>query len=52
MGKILTNTAKLITVDDTVKSNVLGFRDNSSYDIQRYASSDEAFDNLSGKKDW
>jgi hypothetical protein len=42
---------KLITIDDTVKTNVLGFRDNNfSYDIQRYISNGEAYDNLSGKK--
>jgi hypothetical protein len=42
---------KLITVDDTVKTNVLGFRDNSFCDIQQYVSNDQAYDNLLGKKD-
>jgi hypothetical protein len=28
MGKILTNVFELITVDDTVQTNVLGFRNN------------------------
>jgi hypothetical protein len=51
MSKILTNILKLVTVDDTVKTNVLGFRDNYSCDIQRYVSNDQAYYKLSGKKD-
>jgi hypothetical protein len=36
---------KLITVHDTVKTSVLSwFRDNFSYDIQRYISNDQACD--------
>jgi hypothetical protein len=42
----------LIAVDDTVKTDVLGFRDNNfSYCVQRYLSSDHAYDKLSGKKE-
>jgi hypothetical protein len=44
-------TLKLITVDDTVKTNVPGFRDNFSCDVQKYIWNDQACDNLSGKKD-
>jgi hypothetical protein len=44
---------KLITVDDTVKANVLGFRyTNFWYDIEQYVSNDQAHDKFSGKKDW
>jgi hypothetical protein len=43
---------KIITVDDSVKTNVLGFRVKTfSYDIQRYVSNDQAYYNVSGKKD-
>jgi hypothetical protein len=43
---------KLITVDVTVKTNVLGFRDNNFFsDIQLYISDDQDYDKLSGKKD-
>jgi hypothetical protein len=39
-----------MTVDDTEKTNVLGFRDNNfSYGIQRYVS---PMIKLSGKEDW
>jgi hypothetical protein len=41
---------KRIAVKETVKTNVLGFRDIFSYDIQRCVSNDEAHDNISGKK--
>jgi hypothetical protein len=30
----------------------VGFRDNFSYDIQRYVSNDQAYGKLSGNKDW
>jgi hypothetical protein len=44
---------KLITVDDTVKTNVLGFRNNNfSYGVQRYVSNSQVCGKLSGKKDW
>jgi hypothetical protein len=43
---------KLNTVDDTVRTNVLGFEDiNFSSDIKRYLSSDHASDKLSDKED-
>jgi hypothetical protein len=43
---------KLITVDDTAKTNILGFRDNHfSYGVQGYLSNDRAYDKLSAKKD-
>jgi hypothetical protein len=43
---------KLITVDDTEKTNVLGFRDNNfSFDIERYVSNDQAYDKFSGRED-
>lgn len=45
LGKILTNrlSLKLITVHDTVKSNVIGFNENSSsHGIQRYLLNDHA----------
>jgi hypothetical protein len=46
------NILKLITIDDTVKTNVLGFEDNNfSCDIQRYVSNDQAYDKLSDRKD-
>jgi hypothetical protein len=38
-------------VNDSAKTNVLGFRNNFSYDVQLYVSNDQASDNLSGKKD-
>jgi hypothetical protein len=51
MGKILISL-KLITADDTVKTNFLGLRvNNFSYDIQQCILNDQAYDNLSGKKD-
>jgi hypothetical protein len=44
MSKILKKSLKLITVHDTVKTNVLGFRDNNlSYDIQRHLSNGHAY---------
>jgi hypothetical protein len=46
-------SSKIITADDTVKTNDLGFRDNNfSHDIQQYVSNDQAYDKLLGKKDW
>jgi hypothetical protein len=43
---------KLITVDDTVDTNILGFMDNNfSYGIQRYLFNDHAYDKLSGNED-
>jgi hypothetical protein len=46
------NTLKLGTVDDTEKTNVLGFWvNNFSYDIQRYLPNDHAHDKLSGRED-
>jgi hypothetical protein len=42
---------KLIAVDDTVKTSVLGLRIIFSYDIQRYVPHDQAYDMLSANKD-
>jgi hypothetical protein len=43
----------IITLNDTVKTNVLRFRNNNfSYDIQRHLSNYQAYDKLSGNKDW
>jgi hypothetical protein len=42
---------KLIILDDTVNTVVLGFRYNDLlYDIQRYISDNQACDKLSGRK--
>jgi hypothetical protein len=43
---------KVIAVDNTVKTSVLGSRDNFSCGIQWYLSKDQACDKLSGEKDW
>jgi hypothetical protein len=50
MGKILTD---IFETNDTVKTNVLGFRNNNfSYDIQLYISNDQVItDNLLAKKE-
>jgi hypothetical protein len=51
MSKILRKSLKLITVNGTVKTNVLEFRDNNfSCDIQRFVRNDKAHDKLSDKK--
>jgi hypothetical protein len=44
---------KLITVDDTVKTNIFGFEKVVffSYDIQRYVADDQGYDKLSSKKE-
>jgi hypothetical protein len=44
-------SSELISVEATVKTNVLGFRDKFSGGIQRCISSDQAYDKLSVKKD-
>jgi hypothetical protein len=43
---------KPIAVDGTVKTNASGFRDNFSFDTERYVSHDMVCDNPSGKKEW
>jgi hypothetical protein len=42
----------LTTVSETVKKNILGFRDNNiSSDIQQYVSNNHVYDKLSDNKD-
>jgi hypothetical protein len=43
---------KLITVDDTVKTNVLGFRDNSFLRYSAKSINYNTYDMLSSKEDW
>jgi hypothetical protein len=49
-------TGTKVTNPETVLGSSLGegvgFRDNFFYDIQLYVSNDQAYDNLSGNKDW
>jgi hypothetical protein len=51
MGKMLKNIFEVITIENTAKTNVRVFRHNNlPYDIQRYVSNYQAYDDLSGKK--
>jgi hypothetical protein len=42
----------LKTVLGSCPGEDVGFRDNFTYDIQRYISNDQAYGKLSGNKDW
>jgi hypothetical protein len=52
MGKFLMNILKLITVDDAVKTVFFVYgNDHFSYDTERYASNDQAYDNFFCRND-